>query len=479
MAGSLRKKDTEHNIRQLYLDQATEETGESSGPSHDPAQATMGTDSPMQRNPDETPLERVAGGSQRPPQDSSSSSAEWTGPNIDDMRIASKTHLLDYPWLAAVEAENYIYFVEVCLEEAIWWIETRLAFEKYTTVPTDAFKDLFDDPDEALTGYGFLTEDKNKNLVNKGFFDILSNYRKRTSGTEPPPAGFLRPAEIEAATPPPPPPPPPSRGEKIKNFFLGCGLGFGGKKKKPVKKECDRIGHLLMGAGYRPDPANNPTIAELHKGDYPDPTQYHNDVQIFLELIMCLLYTTCPKIVDVRDILTVSFVNDVRGYRSLRYENGHLVIVSYSFRANKYFRTIIPDPLSRLILIFLIDIRPFIALINTDETIEKSHWHQEYLFPSKKGGAWTMDMMNDILESHTKRQLGFDIGLGMLHLRAVYFNLESQLGEGWLCDVVETVDEDGVTTEKNSIKWSRVPPAATIEGHPGGSRYLSKYYSVG
>ncbi|KAF3185846.1 hypothetical protein TWF788_003894 [Orbilia oligospora] len=480
MAG-LRRKETEDNIRQLYLNQAEDDAHEGVGPSSGPAQATMGADSTMQQNSEGSTPDPMAGDSQHSSEGPSQSSVNWKSsePKIRTMRKLSKIHFKQYSWLSLVDADDYIYFVELCLEEAIWWVETRLTFEKYTTVPPDSFKGLFDDPDEALVGYGFLTEERNKDLVNRGFFDILSNYQKRASGTVPPPAGFLRPAEVDANIPPPPPSPPLTKTKKFKKFLLSCGLGSE-NKKRPVKNECDRIGNLLVGAGYRPDPADTPTILELQRGDYPDPVQYHNDVQVFLELIMCLLFATCPKILDVRDILSLSFINVNRseGYRTLHYENGHLVILSFDWRVKQYFRTIIPDPLSRLILIFLIDIRPFIAFLNTGGTVENSHWHQEYLFPCKAGGCLTMDVMNDILENHTKKKLGIDNGMGLWHLRSVYFNLESELGEGWLYDTVEEVVEAGVTVRKAMIKWSRNPPAATVKGHPGGERYLSKQYQV-
>ncbi|KAF3217650.1 hypothetical protein TWF679_001852 [Orbilia oligospora] len=409
MAG-LRRKETEDNIRQLYLNQAEDDAHEGVGPSSGPAQATMGADSTMQQNSEGSTPDPMAGDSQHSSEGPSPSSINWKSsePKIRTMRKLSKIHFKQYSWLSLVDADDYIYFVELCLEEAIWWVETRLTFEKYTTVPPDAFKGLFDDPDEALVGYGFLTEERNKDLVNRGFFDILSNYQKRASGTVPPPAGFLRPAEVDANIPPPPPSPPLTKTKKFKKFLLSCGLGSE-NKKRPVKNECDRIGNLLVGAGYRPGPADTPTILELQRGDYPDPVQYHNDVQVFLELIMCLLFATCPKILDVRDILSLSFINVNRseGYRTLHYENGHLVILSFDWR-----------------------------------------------------------------------KLGIDNGMGLWHLRSVYFNLESELGEGWLYDTVEEVVEAGVTVRKAMIKWSRNPPAATVKGHPGGERYLSKQYQV-
>ncbi|KAK6330659.1 hypothetical protein TWF718_002856 [Orbilia javanica] len=489
MANTLRRRETEYNLRESYTNQAEQpeqETQQETPSEHtsNPAPAAMNKNAETEQSL-QLPLDSIASSSQ---QEIASSSRQAKGARIESpsppasrprylgpYSAAMKKKMEEYPILRYVTAEDYIFFVEYTIEEAIWWLEQRLVFETYTSVPEDAFKDLFDDPDEGLPGYGFLTEERNKRIVNRGFFDILSNYAKRAAGTEPPPPGFLRPGDVDANAQPAVPAAE-KRATKLKKFLsLSWGKKAGENKKSKIKPECDRIGNLLMGAGYRPNPANTPTVEELHRGDYPDPEQYHADVQVFLELISCLILATCPLIMNILDILDLTFVNKACGeYRTLRYENGHLVIISRERlrRTRRIVRTIIPNPLSRLILVFLIDIRPFIALINTDKTVKADHWHQEYLFPATAGGSWPVIMMNTVLETQTKKKLGLDHGINLAGFVSLYINLNlnSELGDGWLSETTKEVEESGTLVLKRVIKWSREPP--------GGERYLIKHFET-
>ncbi|RVD90355.1 uncharacterized protein DFL_001325 [Arthrobotrys flagrans] len=151
----------------------------------------MRADTTIQQGSQDSSLDSISDSSQLFPRDQSPSSTGSTWPNIEFLKRVAERDLAEYLLLRQINANDYIYFVEYCIEEAIWWLESRLVFEKYITVPADAFKKLFDDPDEALPGYGFLTEERNNNIVSRGFFDILRNYEKHASGTVPPLLGFL------------------------------------------------------------------------------------------------------------------------------------------------------------------------------------------------------------------------------------------------------------------------------------------------
>ncbi|KAK6522359.1 hypothetical protein TWF281_002925 [Arthrobotrys megalospora] len=472
----LRRKETEHNLRQHWRQN---EPGGQQSSTDNPDPNPPGTYSQTEEWVNRTPIQGLSpyttSTQQSLPRDQSPSSDHSIKPNTQPLERAAELRLQKFPTLARIAAQDYTYFVDLCLEDAIWWLESRLVFGSYTTVPKDAFKRLFDDPDEGLPGYGFLTEERNKDITERGFFDILANYSEHACGRPPPPAAFLRYndpnsqyPEVSASQE--------QKEKKKKKTVFSWGTRTDENRKIEVREKCDRIGGLLMNAGYRPNPADSARLQELQRGDYPEPVQYHADVQAFLELILCLIFATCPRILDVEDILGLTFANNDGGYRTLRYENGHLVILSFESQSDRIFRTIIPDPLSRLILIYLADVRPFIALLNTDKESEQQHWHQEYLFPARAGGCWSKERMDELLQTKTRQKMGLNAGIGIEDFRAVYFNLKDELGEGWLYEKIHRVEENGLMITKGEMGWSKEPPEFEGENHPGGERYLIKHF---
>ncbi|KAK6342174.1 hypothetical protein TWF730_001653 [Orbilia blumenaviensis] len=400
---------------------------------------------------------------------------ESTKPNTESVEAGAAERPAQSSELQDVEAEDIIYFVNTCLNDAVWWLENRLVFGEYLSVPGDAFELLFDNPEEGLQGYGFLTEERNKDITCSGFFNILKSYAEQASGRPPVPANSLPLGETDPQSP--------NvlasqvKKKKFKKWSLSWGRANKFKKenkKATIKQECDRIASLLGAAGYLPDPSHVPTIKELHSGQFPDPVQYHLDVQYFLELILCALFMTCQQVLDVDDILRLTFTNNEGGYRTLRYENKHLVILSLDPRSDRVFRTLIPIPLSRLILIYLIDIRPFIAFLNTDEETAQKHWYQEYLFPARAGGCWTKERMNEVMRVQTKRALGVGSEASVEDLRAIYRKLKVGLGDGWI-DEIETQEIwGGKTMRKVEMAWSKELPEG--EAGDGGQRYLMKHF---
>ncbi|KAF3930029.1 hypothetical protein ABW19_dt0201669 [Dactylella cylindrospora] len=188
------------------------------------------------------------------------------------------------PELAGITADQYAGFAEGLLEDAAWWLEYRLIYKKFASITKDFFKDLIDDPDEGLPGYGFLTEERNHQLVRVGCNDILENYSKIESAKQP---------QRNV-----------SRGVKVRTVNLEANRG----NKTDQQAFCDRISRLLIEAGYRPDPNWN-RERELEKGEYPAPFQYYRDMDAFLELIICSILVTCPMVPDYEDIVGLRFAN--------------------------------------------------------------------------------------------------------------------------------------------------------------------------
>ncbi|KAK6542398.1 hypothetical protein TWF694_006353 [Orbilia ellipsospora] len=373
--------------------------------------------------------------------------------------------LLNNPQLREFKPRMYTNFVEALLEDAIWRLESRLIYDKWNRVPKDVFNKLADDPQEGLPGYGFLSDERNKGITARGIFDILGNYA-RISTAKPHPAWRYNPSTENIK-------PPKSvrfveKSERKDSEDSELVKQFG---KTPAQKEADRIGQLLIDAGLRPNPGDV-AIKELAKGEYPIPGQYYTDMQAFLESILCLLVATCPQVLDTEDYISLSFANTPGRVRTLRFENNNLIILSFDIKQDTCYRTIIPGPLSRLVLIYLIDVRPFTAFLATNPDYEQPHWRQDWLFPSSNGGSWTMERLDSIMRRETKAKMM--CSLGVKDFRAVYHHLQYVVGEGWLQE--NEYHLEGDREPRCEIRWSKERPEEETEGHPGGRRYAQKHF---
>ncbi|KAF3906818.1 hypothetical protein AA313_de0202556 [Arthrobotrys entomopaga] len=385
-------------------------------------------------------------------------------PGVTSCEYKDGVRLLNNPKLRELSPRMYTNFVDALLEDAVWRLESRLIFDKWNRLPKDLFNRLVDDPQEGLPGYGFLTDERNKGITARGIYDILGNYA-RISTAKPHPAWKYN--------PPPEDTKPPKcvrfvekseRDSEDSEFVMQFG-------KTPVQSEADRIGQLLIDAGFRPNPGDVAS-RELVKGEYPIPGQYYTDMQAFLESILCLLVATCPQVLDSEDYISLSFVNTPGRVRTLRFENNNLIILSFNNKEDTCYRTIIPGPLSRLILIYLIDIRPFTAFLATNPNYEQPHWRQDWLFPSPKGGSWTMERLDSVMRRETKAKMMYS--LGVKDFRAVYYHLQYVVGEGWLKE--NEYQLEGDKEKRCEIRWTKERPKEETKGHPGGQRYVRKHF---
>ncbi|KAJ6263942.1 hypothetical protein Dda_0079 [Drechslerella dactyloides] len=328
------------------------------------------------------------------------------------------------PGLLEIKAEQYIDFAEVLCEDAVWRLESRLIFDNLNHIPSDLFDDIIDDQNNGVPGYSFLTDERNAAIAGSRYSGILQNYRNTIAGT----------------------PPPRTTHEEEGKYSWNT------KRKSYHQVRFEQIGRLLLEAGYKPPPLP----MELNIEQYPDPTQYYIEVQSFLETIFCLLVATCPQVGEFEDIVRLSFVNQDAAMRNLRLEDGHFVVLSHVFEEDIPQRTVIPKPLSRLILIYLIMVRPFTSILGTEKEYEQIHWREDCLFPASNGSPWPMKRADRVLRRETKAKMGIDIGLN--DFRAVYHNLKSELGEGWLQEAKYRLRGDD--EERVEFKWSVRDPDA-------------------
>ncbi|EPS35416.1 hypothetical protein H072_11222 [Dactylellina haptotyla CBS 200.50] len=218
----------------------------------------------------------------------------------DEARIAKN------PKLQLFTPHMYTTFVDALLEDAVWRLESRLIYDRWNRVPKDFFNTLFDDPQEGLPGYSFLTEDRNKGITGPGFFDILENYSKILTA-KPHPVWHYESENKKKKKP----------NKTVRFVAEPQGKNeeeadqvkqFGKSWKLTQREKCDRIGKLLMDCGLRPNPGDVAN-KELEKGEYPIPEQYYTDMQAFLESILCLLLAACPQVLDNEDYVGLTFSN--------------------------------------------------------------------------------------------------------------------------------------------------------------------------
>ncbi|KAF3903873.1 hypothetical protein ABW20_dc0104556 [Dactylellina cionopaga] len=333
----------------------------------------------------------------------------WPIPPKNWREEHSENRLLKNPDLRLVSAEAYIMFANALLEDAIWRLESRLIYDRFNRIPKDHFNTLLDDPHEGLPGYGFLSEYQNQKFLYDGFFDILKNYGKILTAKPNPSYHVYTNKNMNAVR------------------FVSATVGneaveynrrkqFGAPWRSSQQRNTDRVGQLLMDAGYRPNPGDVEK-KELEEGQYPVPTQYYTDMQAFLESILCLILTTCPQIMDNDDIVGLSLINN-----------------------------------------------------SSNPVFDQPQWRQEWLFPSPNGGYWSLQRFDTILRRETKSKLRVSIGVD--DFRAIYHNLREQVGEGWLREVEYSVHGD--KSKRCEIQWAKENPDA--EDHPGGQRYLIKHF---
>ncbi|KAK6353619.1 hypothetical protein TWF696_005582 [Orbilia brochopaga] len=361
------------------------------------------------------------------------------------------------PELPDITAGDYITFVDALCEDALWRLESRLIFTKFNHIPRDAYKELIDDQSQGMPWYSFLKDERNSAITKAGRIDIMRNYQKividrprLTFISDPYENGKSNSKEPTAQ----------SKGKQpTKNTELSA-------EEAERHVRFDHIGKLLMDAGYKP---HGPP-KELESDQYPDAAQYYTDLTAFLETILCLLIATCPQVNDYEDIVGLTYVNYDSQIRGLRFENNSLTIASYVPGVGSHYRTAIPAPLSRMILIYLIEIRPFLSTISS-KNYEQKHWRPPFLFPCYSGGPWGVEHADRILRREAKAKMRADIGLD--DFKAVYHNLKGKIGEGWLREVPYWLK--GEEEQRVEIKWSIQCPGPPNHVYPGAEGYAAKH----
>ncbi|KAF3923614.1 hypothetical protein ABW21_db0204092 [Orbilia brochopaga] len=356
------------------------------------------------------------------------------------------------PKLSEITASAYITFVDALCEDALWRLESRLIYTKFNHIPRDAYKNIFDDHNEGMPWYSFLKDPRNGDIMSTGCVNISENYQNIF-------ANRPRPA-FESQT--------------FETIAFDRSAGPRGHEEAANPQKTDgqvrfnNIGKLLTEAGYKPqaDPRN----MELSSDQYPDSSQYYTDLTAFLETILCLLIATCPQVRDYEQIVDLIFNNYNAHLRGLKFENNHLVIVSYNHSQAAQDRIAIPSPLSRIILIYLIEIRPFLLMLKA-KPYERKHWRSSFLFPSRSGGPWAIERADRIFRREARAKMGADIGLE--DFKAVYHNLKGQLGEGWLREVPYWLH--GEKEPRVEIKWSVVSPDPPNQQFLTEDGYVAKY----